>query len=190
MHWKCLGTAALCLLCGCSAVKDPQALADSIQQGYASASVIETDALIQADSGSERTEYKLHIRYEGGDAPHAEVTVLEPESIAGVTAVYDADSGTLTYEDMALETLLPDHDGLTPADAVPALLHSLSTAQPQSVWTEDEYVIAQYREDTEECTIVQEAALSQEDGQLHSARVLCNGTQKISCQFSGFVLQK
>ena len=190
MHWKCLGAIALCLLCGCSAVKDPQTLANSIQEGYASAAVIETDAVIQADSDGERTEYKLYVRYEVGDAPHAEVTVLEPESIAGVTAVYDADSGALTYEDMALETLLPDHNGLTPADAVPALLYSLSTAQAQSVWTEEEFVIAQYQQDTEECTIVQEAALNPSDGQLHSARVLCNGAQRISCQFSGFVIQK
>lgn len=182
----CAGLAVVCLLCGCSAVHDPERLAASLREQYAGSTEIQTKVTIQADSGDEYMDYTVQLNYQNGETPHAEITVEEPESIAGITATYDAESSTLTYEDTVLQTLLPERGGLTPVDAGPAILHSLTTEEPQAVWTEGDLLVLQYQEETEECTVVRELYLNLSDGLLTGARVFCDGTQTIVCRFTEF----
>jgi hypothetical protein len=182
----CAGIAVLALLCGCSAVHDPGRLADSVRTQYADSAEIQTTVEIRADSGEECAEYTVQLDYQNGETPRAEITVQEPESIAGISAVYEADSRTLTYEDTVLQTLLPERGGLTPVDAGPAILYSLTTAEPTAVWTEEDLMVLQYREETEEGAVVQELYLNLSDGMLTAARVFFNETQIITCKFTQF----
>lgn len=172
------------LLCGCSAVRSPEQLASSVQEQYAGCSEIRATAEIRADSGEEYTDYTVEFVYETGDPPHAAITVCKPDSIAGITAEYAADSGTLTYADTVLQTLLPERGGLTPVDAAPAALYSLTSEQPSSVWTEEETLVLRYEEERDEGTVVRELSLDLSDGLLRTARIFCNGTQMIVCHFS------
>lgn len=180
----CAVMTAVILLCGCSAVRSPEQLADSVREQYAGCEEIQAAAEIRADSGEEYTDYMVEISYETADPPHAAVTVCKPESIAGITAEYEADSGTLTYEDTVLQTLLPERGGLTPVDAAPAVLYSLTAEQPASVWTEEDTLVLRYEEEREEGTVVRELSLGLTDGLPQTARIFCNGTQYITCHFS------
>lgn len=186
-----LGALALCLLCGCSAVKDPESLAASVQEGYAASTRIQTEAVVQTDTSEEHMEYQLKVDYENAEMPQATIELLAPESIAGITAAYSGEENTLSYDDTVLQTMLPERKGLTPVDAVPAVFNSVITQQPSSVWTEaDDLLVLEYREDTEECTVVREVYLSQTDGSMREARIFCNGTQIISCSFQNFMIDK
>lgn len=175
---------AVILLCGCSAVRSPEQLADSVREQYAGCAQIRAAVEIRADSGEEYTDYTVEIAYENGDPPHASITVCCPESIAGVTAEYEADSGTLTYGDTVLQTLLPERGGLTPVDAAPAVMYSLIAEQPASVWAEEDTLVLRFEEEREEGTVVRELSLGLSDGLPQTARIFCNGTQMIVCHFS------
>ena len=77
---------AVILLCGCSAARSPEKLADCVREQYADCAEIRAAVEIRADSGAEYTDFTVEIAYENGDPPHASITVCRPESIAGVTA--------------------------------------------------------------------------------------------------------
>ncbi len=184
MYWKSLcWLAALPLLVGCSAVRNPERLADSVQQGYGTAKTIRAEAVIHASNENAIQEYRVQVQYDNAQNPYAEITVQEPESIAGITAVYDAEENRLIYEDVSLQTILPEQDGLTPVDAVPAALHCLIAEEPTEIWREEDDVILQYEKEEDVGNVVRELALRAEDGALQYAAVSLNGKQRLRCEF-------
>ena len=184
MHWKCLcWFVVLPLLIGCSAVRNPEQLADSVQQGYGAAKEIRTEVIIQANHENEVQNYRVQVQYANAQNPHAEITVQEPKSIAGVTAVYDVQENRLTYEDVSLQTILPEQNGLTPVDVVPAVLRCLIAEEPTAIWQEDDMILLQYEKEEEVGSVVRELALRKQDGALQYAAVSLNGIQRLRCEF-------
>ncbi len=184
MVWKHLyWLTAVPLLVGCSAVKNPEALADSIREGYAAANEIHAEAVIRASTGENIQEYRVQVQYENTEQPRAEVTVKEPQSIAGITAVYDAEANSLMYDDMILQTVLPEQSGLTPVDVVPATLHCVMMEEPAMIWQEGDCLMLQYEEEEDAGTVMRELALQAQDGSLQSVEIFLNGTQRLSCSF-------
>lgn len=177
-------------MCGCSAVKDPQALAQSALEEYGGSSVIETDATIQTASKEGFTDYQVHVEYTVGDEPTAEITLTAPESVKGITASYQGGTKSLTYDDVSLETLLPERKGITPADAVPAVLDCLCGAEADSVWLDGELLTLEYVETSDEGDVTRDISVDPTSGELRTARVSCGGKQTISCVFSGFSIKK
>lgn len=125
----------------------------------------------------------MQVQYDNAQNPHVEITVQEPKSIAGITAVYDAQENRLTYEDMSIQTILPEQSGLTPVDAVPAALHCLIAEEPTAIWTEENCVMLQYEKEEEIGDVVRELALRAEDGALQYAAISLNGKQRLRCEF-------
>jgi hypothetical protein len=78
---------------------------------------------IRADYGERVFDFK--IKYAGG-ADGGEIAILEPESLAGVTARVADGGASLLYDGAALDTG-PLGDGLSPAGIIPALISEWKT---------------------------------------------------------------
>ncbi len=185
MFRRCLCAAAILLLCsGCSAVKDPESLAASVRDAYASASSIETVAEIVSDLDEETMTYQIGYLYQQeGESESAVMTVLAPESIAGITATVTGEDFCFTYDGTELETVMPDREGLTPADVTTYLLYDLMNTVPAQVWMEGDLIALRFEQTTEACTSVKEVYVDPETGALNEARIYCEGKQIMQCTF-------
>lgn len=177
------------MLTGCSAVKNPEEIAASVRDVYAGASSIETVVQITSDLNEERMTYQIGYDYEKKeDTAAAVMTVLAPESIAGITAEITGETFTFVYDGTELETAMPDRKGLTPADVTTYLLYDLMNTVPQQVWMEDELLALRFEQVTEECTAVKEVYLNPQTGALSRARIYCDGKQIMQCTFDSCTL--
>ncbi len=188
MRSLCVFLTVPILLCGCSAVRSPETLAASVKEGYGAASVIETDAVLHTASKAGFDDYKVHVVYRNGEHPTADITLTAPEALEGITAHIDGDSGSLIYEDTAVQTTLPDHRGAAPMDAVPAIFDTLCSADADSVWMDGDKLTLEYIEHGEEGTLTREISLDPENGAPEQANLSWNGTQTIGVSFSGFTM--
>lgn len=179
----CMASVAL-LLCGCSAVRSPEETAAAVRDVYAAASDIEIVTGITSNLNEETMDYTIGYSYQKqGDTASAVMTVLAPESIAGITAEISGDDFTFSYEDTELETAMPDHKGLTPVDATTYLLYDLMHSVPEQVWQEGEMLALRYESKTEEGNVVKEAYLHPDSCALAEARIYNNGNQILRCTF-------
>ena len=181
--------AAVFLLTGCSAVKNPEEIAASVRDVYAAASSIETVADITSDLNEETMTYQIGYDYEKMEGTATAVmTVLAPESIAGIQAEVPGEDVTFSYDGTELETAMPDRKGLTPADVTTYLLYDLMNTVPEQVWMEGELLALRFEEVTDECTAVKEVYLNAETGALSEARIYCDGKQIMRCTFASCTL--
>ena len=86
------------LLSGCAA-EQTDARAETLQQKYAAMDGYAATVELTTAERDESTRYRLDVKREGGET---HVTVLEPEAIAGVSAVVSGDALSLAYDGMAL----------------------------------------------------------------------------------------
>ena len=86
------------LLSGCAA-EQTDARAEKLQQKYAAMDGYAATVELTTAERDESTRYRLDVKREGGET---RITVLEPEAIAGVSAVVSGDALSLTYDGMAL----------------------------------------------------------------------------------------
>ena len=179
----CVLSAAL-LLCGCSAVRSPEETAAAVRDRYASAEQIEIVTDITSNLHEETVTYTIGYSYQKQeDAAAAEMTVLAPESIAGIKAEISGEEFTFSYEDTALETAMPDRKGLTPADVVTYVLYDLMHSTPEQVWQEGDLLALRYESKTEEGAVVKEVFLHPDSCGLAEARIYNNGNQILHCAF-------
>ncbi len=116
-------------LSACSGAAEP--LAELRGRLLSSESVSITAAVGSTAGGAER-QYTLALTRQGGECA---VSVLAPESLAGVRAVYDAEGRALEYEGL----LLPAGEaGAGPVDALPLLLEALESGYVSLSWSEGE----------------------------------------------------
>lgn len=120
MRRRCLILAVpmltLCLLCACAGkANDPlQAAMDFRAKLLAEGGcAFELEALAETGDGL----WELHLACELDPAGNGSVTVLAPESIAGIRAVTDGETGSLRYADLALGLGLLPGTELAPAAA-------------------------------------------------------------------------
>ena len=91
-----IGLAAL--LSGCAA-EQTDTRAEDLQRKYAAMDGYAATVELTTAERDESTRYRLDVKREGEET---HVTVLEPEAIAGVSAVVSGDALSLTYDGMAL----------------------------------------------------------------------------------------
>ena len=91
-----IGLAAL--LSGCAA-EQTDTRAEDLQRKYAAMDGYAATVELTTAERDESTRYRLDVKSEGGET---RVTVLEPEAIAGVSAMVSGDALSLTYDGMAL----------------------------------------------------------------------------------------
>lgn len=113
--------ALLALLPGCG--KGTEAAAEQLLQPYQNMESAEMEAEVKCEYSDELREYKLSCSYvpEG----KSKVKVLEPEAIAGLTAVFDGDGASLCYEDLCLDAGTLGEEELSPAEVLPLLFDAV-----------------------------------------------------------------
>lgn len=96
-------------------------LALEIRGDYLAAREISAQAVLTADYGQRVYEYTMDIHL---DPEVTTLTITAPEHAAGICARLEQELGTLTYQELSVETGPLDPQGLTPVCAVPALIEA------------------------------------------------------------------
>lgn len=124
MRWKAGAAAVVCCLLagGCSGAEtDISAIQECYAQQNVSAEVeITTHTGVLAD-------YTIVFEQSGESA---RTTLTEPESLAGISASTQDRGAQITYEDIAVETLLPPLGGFVPVDAMAGIVNDLAGGIP------------------------------------------------------------
>lgn len=112
------------MLTGC---KSEDVNLQSISDYYEDIHSLTLEAAVTTNSGVMICYDILFTRNTEGDS----VTILSPESLAGITAKVYTDKAEIIYDDLAVETLLPGISGYVPADAVSGILKDLGSSVPE-----------------------------------------------------------
>lgn len=137
-----IALAGAVLLSGCGAKRfQPEMVPAQYETVLARAMVTATT------HGGYYGEYKLSVE-ETKDG--ARVTVLSPQSVAGIEAVC-GDGVTLSYANVSLDAMTPEAPGFTPVDALPQLLRDLREQYPAN-WgkqreSDAQEIVLQYMQD-------------------------------------------
>lgn len=130
------------------------------------------------------TEYQLSATVEAG--VH-KVTILQPESVAGVAAVLQSGQATIRYEEVSLDALLPPIAGCAPMDVLHGLLEDLKNDLPVSFALEGNTVALDYLETLSDGTeVLKQVVLQQETLSLQSAEIYLDGDLLLALQTDSF----
>lgn len=182
------GLLAAWLLCGCSAVSNPEQLAASARDAYAGAQTIELVSNITSYLDEYTMDYQIQYSYHA-DTQTGELEVQKPASVAGIQASVQGEDFVFSYEDAELETAMPDKKGLTPADVTTYVLHDLQTKEPKQVWQENGRIALRYEDTSEEGNVVKEVYLHPDSFALAEAHIYNNGKQIMDCTVQSCTLQ-
>ena len=124
MHrlWLCVPMIALLLAgCGRLEVSEAEQLALEIRGEYLELERCSASLEITADYGQRVYQFGMEAQVRGEDAA---LTLTAPETVAGLTARWAGEAGTLEYDGVAVETGSLDPEGLDPVSAFPVLLEA------------------------------------------------------------------
>ena len=124
MHrlWLCVPMIALLLAgCGRLEVSEAEQLALEIRGEYLELERCSASLEITADYGQRVYQFEMEAQVQGEDAA---LTLTAPETVAGLTARWAGEAGTLEYDGVAVETGSLDPEGLDPVSAFPVLLEA------------------------------------------------------------------
>ena len=125
----CALMMTLSLLAGCGGGEDEGTGADelalNIRTEFLAMTACSFTADITADYGQRGDEYTLEVAWEKDG--ETVLTVTAPETIAGITARIADGTTYLEYDGASLETGPLSGDGLSPMEAVPAILEEICT---------------------------------------------------------------
>lgn len=104
---------------------EAEELALQARGAYLAMTACSGTAQVTADYGQRVYRYTMSF---SSDQEGTVLTLLEPETVAGITARLSGEEGSLLeYDGAVLETGPLNEDGLTPVSAVPALLDAIRT---------------------------------------------------------------
>ena len=119
--------ALLILLSACggagSGGNEAERLALEIRTEYLNMTACTAALEMTADYGQRVYQYGMDLHYEREGS--TTLTVTAPENIAGITARLEKGETALEYDGLRMETGPLTQDGMSPVDAVPALLASV-----------------------------------------------------------------
>ena len=124
MHrlWLCVPMIALLLAgCGRLEVSEAEQLALAVRGEYLELESCSAALEITADYGQRVYQFEMDAQVQGEDAV---LTLTAPETVAGLTARWAGEAGTLEYDGVAVETGSLDPEGLDPVSAFPVLLEA------------------------------------------------------------------
>ncbi len=178
-NWKLWLLTPLMLLTACGKPDfDPAAVAAHYTDGSLIAQYTVTT------HGDFYTEYQLSATVE--DGVHT-VTIIRPESVAGVKAVLQNGETTIRYEDVSLDALLPQMAGCAPMDMLHGLLEDLRQDLPVSWSMETDAVTLEYQETLSDGTELRKRAVLQADTlSLQSAEVYLDGDLLLALRTDSF----
>lgn len=187
----------LCLLlsacAGGGAGDRAEQLALEIRGDYLAMTACTAALEVTADYGQRVYEYGMDVRWEREG--ETVLTVTAPENIAGVTARIRDGETALEYDGVRLETGPLDGQGLSPVDAVPALLayarEGFIAECGMETWGDIEVLRLCCRDPESQPGSGEEAALwmDPDTGALLQGELSVDGFTVIRCVFTGFAME-
>jgi hypothetical protein len=179
-----LALAVGVMLSACGERTSPdQARVQEMRTIYQTMESFSAGAEITADYGEQLYTYTVEL---SGNVAEGSMEVTAPENIAGTTLQWSENETTLTYQDITLETGALTASGLSPADAVPAILAACRSGSLVECCLEgegDEVLFAEMENPNDEsCTV--SCWFNQEDCTLQRAELAENGTRVLTMVFS------
>lgn len=183
------------LLAGCSRGEQgsgtsAEELALTIRTEYLAMKACNTTVDITADYGQRVYEYTMSVSWQKDG--ETVLTVEKPENIAGITARIQSGSVMLEYDGASLETGMLSADGLSPMEAIPAVLEYILSgyiaACDFEVVGEEEQLWFCCRDPENSPGTGTEAAFwfDTESHALNRAEVMSDGYTVIQCIFTDF----
>ncbi len=124
----------LALLCACGGGNADNELVLSLREDVQNMDAWSGEMELTADYGQRVYDYS--VSFTGSQEEGTTLTITAPEEAAGITAVAKEGQTWLDYDGVRLETGPLDPQGLSPMDALPALLTELETGTVAEVGTE------------------------------------------------------
>lgn len=124
----------LALLCACGGGNADNELVLSLREDFQNMDAWSGEMELTADYGQRVYDYS--VSFTGSQEEGTTLTITAPEEAAGITAVAKEGQTWLDYDGVRLETGPLDPQGLSPMDALPALLTELETGTVAEVGTE------------------------------------------------------
>ena len=124
----------LALLCACGGGNEDNDLVLSLREDFQNMDAWAGEMELTADYG--QRVYAYSVSFTGDREEGTTLTITAPEEAAGITAVAKEGQTWLDYDGVRLETGPLDPQGLSPMDALPALLTELETGTVAEVGTE------------------------------------------------------
>ena len=124
----------LALLCACGGGNEDNDLVLSLREDFQNMDAWSGEMELTADYGQRVYDYS--VSFTGSQEEGTTLTITAPEEAAGITAVAKEGQTWLDYDGVRLETGPLDPQGLSPMDALPALLTELETGTVAEVGTE------------------------------------------------------
>ncbi len=173
------------LLGGCSGKQEELERAMTLRAKLL-ASGCSFDAKVTADYGDKLYEFIMSCQSD--TRGNLTFTVIEPESIAGITGVIAQDGGKLTFDDTALAFPLMADDQLTPVSAPWILLKTLRGGYLTSANMEEELLHLTIDDSYKEDALQLDIWLN-EGNQPVQADILYDGRRILTVQVNNFTLQ-
>lgn len=171
-------------LSGCGDAAKPEDAVREMRTLYQSAESVSGTADITADYGQRVYTYTAAVE---GTASAGTLTVQAPENIAGTVLQWAEDETSLTYEETTLETGALSDSGLSPADAVPAVLSACRAgALVECAWEEDGAVLYAELENPEDESVTVSCLFDGESYVLRRAELAEDGATVLTLAFSDF----
>ncbi len=124
----------LALLCACGGGNADNELVLSLREDVQNIDAWSGEMELTADYGQRVYDYS--VSFTGDREEGTTLTITAPEEAEGITAVAKEGQTWLDYDGVRLETGPLDPQGLSPMDALPALLTELETGTVAEVGTE------------------------------------------------------
>ena len=124
----------LALLCACGGGNEDNDLVLSLREDFQNMDAWSGEMALTADYGQRVYDYS--VSFTGDREEGTTLTITAPEEAEGITAVAKEGQTWLDYDGVRLETGPLDPQGLSPMDALPALLTELETGTVAEVGTE------------------------------------------------------
>lgn len=177
--------AAVFLLAGCVRTDTGMERGLVLRAKLLRASGCEFDAAVTADYGDKFYEFSLRCH---GDAQgNLHFSVLEPESIAGITGDIRDSGGDLTFEDVALHFDLMADDQLSPVSAPWIFLKTLRSGYITSTAEQEDLLRLSIDDSYEEDALRLDIWLGQDDMPVR-AEILHEGRRILSLNITNFAV--
>jgi outer membrane lipoprotein-sorting protein len=112
-------------LCGCVSAEEESDLTLQLRSDFLAMEGCTGAVTLTADYGQRVYEYTAE--FSGTEKEGYTIVLTSPEEVAGITALIQSGQTYLTYDDIRLETGPLDDQGLSPLDALPALVRAMQT---------------------------------------------------------------
>ena len=177
---------ALVLLTGCTGKRDELDRAMKLRANLLGCLGCSFDVTITADYGDELHKFAMNCQTGGGG--DVQFTVLQPESIAGITGSISSGEGKLTFDDVALQFPLLADGQITPISGPWILMKTLLGGYLTAVSEEEDLLHLTINDSYEEDALQLEIWLSSENAPV-CAEILYDGRRIVTMNVENFQMR-